>query len=248
MRKTEPILILLAIGLLEARAADQKLSIMSLNPGPPTETEHTISFDAIGADIPEVNPGGITDSRIVAIDPTLIVTDLNITLEISGTGFGGFNGDLYVTLQHGDRFAVLLNRPGSRTAMPVGYSDSGLSITLDDEAAADIHNYRLTLSGDNSIPIAGPLTGSWQPDARDVDPLLSLDSSPRSAFLSGFDGTSLDGEWSLSISDRSSGGTQRLESWSINATTIPEPNTIALTSVFLTAIFLRKTLRNTHLR
>jgi subtilisin-like proprotein convertase family protein len=195
--------------------------------------EFTFSYEGLNTDIPELNPSGISDARTVDLDPSLILIDVNVSLTISGSGFGGFNGDLFVTLQHESGYAVLLNRPGVRDGFPSGYSDtSGLSVTFDDAAPADVHSYRLTLNGSESIPISGPLVGSWSPDARDVDPLTVSQSSPRTAFLDSFDGHAAKGEWTLFLSDRSAGGTHQLKSWELNIQTIPEPSTNALASIF----------------
>ena len=77
---------------------------------------------------------------------------------------------------------------------------------------------------------SGRLTGTWQPDARNIDPSVSLDVSPRSAFLSNFNNTSVGGEWTLFLADVSNGGGQStLNSWSLDATpVVPEPSTTLL--------------------
>src|SRR5262245_1733232 len=89
--------------------------------------EFDFNFYGIGTDIPDQNPFGLTDVRSINAGSDLIITDVDISLTIYGTGFGGFNGDLFVTLQHDSGFAVLLNRPGARSGTPSGYSDSGLN-------------------------------------------------------------------------------------------------------------------------
>src|SRR4029079_14302154 len=92
---------------------------------------------------------------------------------------GGANGDLYATLaQDNGGFAVLMNRVGKTSGNPFGYADAGLSVTLDDQVGTDIHNY-----GGN---LGNPLTGIWQPDARNIDPQLVLDIDPPVAYLHSF--------------------------------------------------------------
>ena len=63
--------------------------------------------------IPDNDDVGYTNSRIVA-DAGLVEIQ-NVTVNLNFTG--GWNGDLYAYLSHGNGFSVLLNRPG-RTAGP----------------------------------------------------------------------------------------------------------------------------------
>src|SRR4051812_32947257 len=93
----------------------------------------SFSFSGINAAIPDGTPTGLVNAQSINSAPNVTVGDINVTLSISGTTFGGFNGDLYVTLQHDSGFAVLLNRPGSRSGTAQGYSDNGMSIILDDQ-------------------------------------------------------------------------------------------------------------------
>jgi hypothetical protein len=66
-----------------------------------------------------------------------------------------------------------------------GYNDSGLSLKFDDSAAnGDIHLYQ-TLPGYATFIADG---SGWAPDGRNVNPLGSLDTDPRTAFLSSFNG------------------------------------------------------------
>jgi hypothetical protein len=190
----------------------------------------TFNYFGINAAIRDRDPTGLANVQTISASPDFRIDDLNVTLSISGTGFGGFNGDLYATLQHESGFAVLLNRPGARNGYPSGYSDNGINITLDDSALGDIHQYRLVLNGDDLVPVQGALTGSWSADGRHVDPGLVLDSSPRTDKLVAFNGTPLNGTWTLFVSDLGTGGTHQLNGWSIQATvsTIPEPSSLAL--------------------
>jgi hypothetical protein len=74
-----------------------------------------------------------------------------------------------------------------------------------------------------------PLMGTWQPDAREVDPGLVVDTDPRSAFLSNFTGLNANGTWTLFLADLESGGTSALDSWGLEITGVPEPQQYALT-------------------
>jgi len=201
--------------------------------------EYNFNYYGLGTPIPDQNPFGVTDARTINVGPGVTVTDVDVSLTIYGTGpgFDGFSGDLYVTLQHQSGFAVLLNRTGARPGTPSGYSDDGFNVTLDDSSPKDIHSYRLVLSGDESIPISGVLAGIWAPDGRNIDPDLVSPSSPRDALLSSFHGLSLDGTWTLFVSDLSAGGTHRLEGWSMRVQTVPEPGPFALAALFILTAF-----------
>ena len=167
-------------------------------------------------EIPDHNGIGISDTRS-------LLSDVREILHIDAwfQTDAGFNGDLYVALQHGSGMAVLLNRPGRDAASHFGYDDSGFNVTFRDDAAnGDIHTYQnVTLPSEGS-----PLTGAWQPDGRTVDPSASLTSSPRTAFLTSFIGQSLEGNWTLIAADLSSGGTSRIVGWGITVTVVPEPS------------------------
>ena len=153
-------------------------------------------------------------------------TDVNVWLTISG----GWNGDLFVSLEHDSGLAVLLNRVGRRTPDPTGYADTGFDVTLDDQAAnGDVHLYRLALFGNANSPLPGALTGAWVPDARSADPLLALDTSPRTDFLSSFNGLNPNGAWTLVVKDVSLGDVSTLVSWGLEVTgTVPEPSATGL--------------------
>lgn len=132
-------------------------------------------------------------STIHGIVPNATWTGVRVNLDSPG----GFNGDLYVYLEHGTDFAVLLNRPGRSTGLDSGYGDSGFNISLDDTAPnGDVHVYRARVN-----PGGGILTGRWQPDGRDVIPEDALDTHPRSALLSTFLTGNPNGEWSLTVVD-----------------------------------------------
>ena len=202
-----------------------KLLLVALLTPPAIASAQVFNYDfsGINAAIPDGDATGLVNAQSIVAAPNLTITDINVTLNISGTGLGGFNGDLFVTLQHDDGFSILLNRPGARNGASFGYSDSGLNVTFDDAATGDAHNYRQNLNGDQSTPLPGNLTGTWSPDARTADPGVVLDTSGRNAFLNSFNGVPLNGTWSLFVTDLSSGGTQRLDAWGLQITAVPEP-------------------------
>lgn len=158
-----------------------------------------------------------------------LVTHVELTLNIvSRDGGPMFNGDIFATLTHGTGYSVLLNRAGRREGFESGYGDNGFVIRLSDTGAADVHTYRLTLNGSHFVPISNltpgtPLTGTWQPDGRTADPGVVGVDSPRTAGLSEFNGLNPNGLWTLFVADLGTGGTARLEGWSLELSSVPEP-------------------------
>jgi len=196
----------------------------------------TFSFNPAQS-IPDGNISGLSDTHSISTASTPI-QDISVSLNISGN----FNGDLYAYLRHGSDTAILVNRPGKTGSNPAGYQDSGLSMTLNDNAAHDIHNYALNVT----LSAGQPLTGTWQPDARNVDPRFVLDTDSRTAGLGIFQNTDPNGNWTFFVADLSSGGTSTLLDWSLNITPVPEPYGYGLaTSLGLIAFALfRRTKAN----
>src|SRR5215470_4118959 len=89
----------------------------------------------VGAAIPDGNLNGFQNSQTIS-GLSSPMTDLNVTLEISG----GFNGDFYAFLTHGGATTILLNRVGRNSTSPFGYANAGFgpdasanAFTLDDQ-------------------------------------------------------------------------------------------------------------------
>lgn len=174
----------------------------------------------VGLPIPDNNASGLAVTVPFSSTEVFQITDLEVSLDISG----GFNGDYYAYLTHDSGFSVLLNRVGRDAGNAFGYPDSGLDVLLDHSAGnGDIHTYQSVLN-----PGGGVLTGTWAPDARTQDPSFVLDTSPRSAFLSSFNGLDPNGDWTLFIADLDPGSYGTLQSWGLNVTGVPEPSTLGL--------------------
>lgn len=189
---------------------------------------------ALNAAIPDNNASGLARSLIVSDYEQKSPYTITVSLKITALGAAAFNGDFYADLRFTpegsgvSQIAVLLNRLGRTSAMPAGYSDSGLNVVLADGAAADIHNYRLTLNGMHTNPITGMLTGTWQPDGRTADPLQVLDSSLRTTSLNALGAGSPNGTWTLFVSDQKAGGTGQLVEWKVSMQGVPEPSSASL--------------------
>jgi len=184
--------------------------------------------------IPDNNLGGMARTVQVSgyeLKAPYVVT---VSMKIVGTGVGAFNGDYYAYLKHVStdgtmiQLAVLLNRLGRSTDLPTGYSDNGLNIVLADSADEDIHNYRFALSGGNNNPITGPLTGTWQADGRNVDPLAAVDTSLRTTTLNSLGLGSPNGTWTLFVADAQAGGIGQLTEWKVTMQGVPEPSSASL--------------------
>lgn len=175
--------------------------------------------------IPDGHASGLADAQTLPAGPGPILS-VWVTLELSPHPEGAFLGDLYVSLSGPTvGYSVLLNRPGRAPDRPFGYSDGGdVQITLSDAATADVHSYRLTLTGDENVPLNAPLTGLWQPDARVTDPVTVTTGDPRTAHLGSLAGQDQAGTWVLFAADLSSGGQYRLDAWSLEVHYVPEPS------------------------
>ena len=176
----------------------------------------TLSSGTLNTAIPDGNVNGLQSTLTFNDAYFDNVLDVNVRLNISG----GYNGDLYAYLTHGSGFSVLLNRTGRTGGNSFGYGDAGFNITLDDQNGTDIHAY-----GGNG---GAQLTGTWQPDARNINPATVLDTDARTAFLNAFNGLDANGGWTLFIADVSGGDVSTLVSWELDITAVPEPTTVAL--------------------
>ena len=187
-----------------------------------------------GGVIPDGNTSGWSDTRTInnIFNPPPdgehndTIVDVNVRLNISG----GYNGDLYGYLVHSSGFVVLLNRVGVAASAPAssfGYSDTGFNVTLDSSAANDVHFYGRNGPAFNG---SGQLTGSWQPDGRNIDPASSpatFDSASRGS-LDSFNTVGANGTWTLFLADLAGGDTSTLVSWGLDISVVPEPATWAL--------------------
>ena len=167
----------------------------------PASAQTTLDWTS-GLAIPDNNPVGLADTRTVSIDPSLVITGLEVRLETSG----GWNGDLYASLVHDSGFTVLLNRVGKTSLNPAGSASSGFDVTFTDSAATDIHT---------GIGANGLVTGTWQPDARTADPSVVTDLSTRGAFLSSFNEVPVNGSWTLFLADNAAVDTSTLVGWGL---------------------------------
>ncbi len=165
----------------------------------------------VSVTIPDNNDVGYTSMQSLLSPGISQIQSVSVQLTFSG----GWDGDLYAYLVHDNVVSVLLNRPGKSLANPDGSGASGLIVTLSDDATQDIHT---------SLPASGLASGNFQPDGRTTDPKLVLDTDPRTAPLSVFNGQDASGSWTLFVADQSAGEVSTLQSWSLTVTGVPEPS------------------------
>jgi len=178
------------------------------------QTTETYNFADLTLAVPDGNTAGMSDHRTVR-SAIVNISALRVKFKVAGQ----FNGDLYCYVRHVNagvtNFCVLLNRPGRAATRPSGYDDAGMDVTFNDAAAnGDIHNYRALAAP----PPGTPLTGTWRPDGRAVDPETVTEASPSITSLSSFNGANPNGEWTLYLADLESGGTNRLVQWELEIT------------------------------
>lgn len=188
-----------------------------------------LKFDTGVKPVPD-GTGGLVDARVVSLPPDPI-SHLRVELDLSGPD--GFAGDLFVTLQHGTGYSVLLNRVGRDHATPDGYGDGGFKVTFD-LVGPDIHTYRQTLGG---LPAGGVLGGTWSADGRTADPAAVVTASPRSSLLSSFLNLNPNGEWILYVADVNPGGQVFLNGWGLAFAPVPEPAGVAVLTSGALALF-----------
>jgi subtilisin-like proprotein convertase family protein len=176
-------------------------------------------FTNLNKSIPDGNAAGLSDVRSV----TSSIVNLS-SVRVKLRTIGEFNGDLYSYLRHiqgsSTNFCVLLGRVGRTQTNSAGYADGGLDVSLDDAASlGDIHLYRLV----TNLPAGTPLSGTWQPDGRRVDPDIVTDTTLRTATLSVFNGADASGQWTLYLADMAAGGTNVLANWELRLTGAARP-------------------------
>jgi subtilisin-like proprotein convertase family protein len=185
------------------------------SPGLVNAATTVVYSKTVSLGIPDDDWNGLASQ--ILISSTGIVTSIEVSLVTEG----GWNSDLYAYLEHDGVISVLLNRPGIGDG--TGESSSGLNVTFTDSALGDIHTGLATEFG-------VPASGTYQPDGRAADPLEVSGLSPRSLYLSGFNGQLAGGAWTLFIADVAGGDEAVLKSWSLSVTSevsaVPEPGAL----------------------
>jgi subtilisin-like proprotein convertase family protein len=173
---------------------------------------YTATWNGPAQDVPDNNPAGVGFGAGFSATG-LQINDISVSLNVSG----GWNGDLYAYLSHGDGYAVLLNRVGTVNSGDDGYGTSGFNILLEAVAThpgiADIHN----VASPSALPLA------YAADGR-----VAYTDPSGSRTLDGFLNSDPNGSWTLFFTDLSPGSVSTLNGWSVEITTVPEPVNVAL--------------------
>jgi hypothetical protein len=170
------------------------------------------------------NGPGLTEYITISGAAFSSIAGVQVTLDLAGNG--SWDGDYYAYLRGPNGgFAVLLDRIGVTADNSYGSSASGFNVTFSDTLpnSGDIH-YATSVGG-------GPVTGTWQTDARVASPFSSgsdLAASARSDNLGTLNGFNPNGTWTLFVAD-SPGDYGTLESWGLavsgNVAVVPESST-----------------------
>ena len=137
-------------------------------------------------------------------------------------------GDLVVTLTNGSNTVTLMDRRGSPIPSPFGDSSNLLAtapLTFSDVASI--------LNPAESMGL--PCTSS---ETIGVDFLCSNTVFRPQQPLSAFNGSDIQGNWTLKVSDRAANDLGRLASWTLRAdvtSQVPEPTALALVGLALAA-------------
>lgn len=160
-----------------------------------------------GGVIPAGNPVGsvftATFSGTDGLNPYPTVSQLTVNLNITG----GYNGDLYAYLiAPNGTLVVLMNQPGV-AVNGFGAYGAGMNITLQDGATAN--------GSIQNVTSGSVLSGTYN-------------AAGGSTALSAFDGSQVNGVWTLYFADLASGTGSPTLTWSIGLTPVPEPVELAL--------------------
>lgn len=199
----------------------------------------TWTWDGVGLEVPDApfvgDPVTVSDTRTVTTGYATGIAEIrdsSVWLRVVGSdGAGGagtmWNGDLSVRLTHEDGTSVtLLNRVGRTAASADGSPGNGFDVHFVLGALDDIHA---------AAPASGTtLVGEFQADGRSGNPSTVLDTSARDATLDSLlaafaaGNRTPDGQWTLSVTDLSTGSLARVEAWGMSLEVVPEPETTAV--------------------
>jgi len=140
-------------------------------------------------DIPDNNTAGI--SHCFSVTDTRMINDMDVALNVAHT----WVGDLKITLKHENTgtSVTLMDRPGV-PASGAGCGGDNITATFSDEGGTPVEG--------KCNPAIPAISGTLQPQ----DP------------LSAFDGETMAGTWTLSISDSGASDAGALGAWSLRAT------------------------------
>ncbi len=143
--------------------------------------------------IPDFNTVGITST--ITVPDGYCVGDVDVTVDVSHT----WVGDLKFVLRHNNIPVAFIDRPGVPASTFGCDMPNFVNVVIDDEGTG------------------GPIESQCQPD------LTSPPNFTPNQALAAFDGGSVSGSWSLTVTDNANQDVGTLNSWSLKIT--PLPNT-----------------------
>lgn len=181
-----------------------RTAVLSIFAALATPAAATNYFGA-GGSIPDGGGPGNQFSSSIVIGDTYNIADINVTLNGANHTFVG---DLIITLTNGSTSVVLVDRPGVPDFSVFGwaYNIAG-DYTFDDAASTTWQNANGGVQDDFLTLASG---SSWAPE------------NP----LSAFNGQSVAGTWTLTISDNATIDTGGISGWTLTA--VPSPAGLAL--------------------
>ena len=215
------------------------VALVSLTAGV-ASADVTQTSGAIGA-IPDNNPGGITSDIMINLPTDEVITDINITLNgLSHT----WAGDIIATVTGpGGEEIDLIGRPGG-PGTTVGDSSNfgGAGDTPEPmdymfvDGGADLSDFLIGLGSTEGLPglDGSPFVGMYNPETRVVTgPGPNDNEIQQASLLDTFSGLTVNGTWTLTISDNANGDLGEIGSWTLNITStpIPEPGSLALLGI-----------------
>lgn len=160
------------------------------------------SFNGAGFAIPDNNPAGASSSIVITDSGNIV----NLTVTLNNAAHT-WVGDLIIRLSNGSTTIDLINRPGVPEVSTVGFSWNLLGdYTFDDAAATSFESIGNGVGSAFNLP-----SGSYSPEQA----------------LAAFNGASLAGTWTLSISDNAGLDTGSIGSWTLTAV-VPAPASLAM--------------------
>ena len=172
--------------------------------------------------IPDNNSTGI--SSVITIGTSGLINSMSLLVAISHTWLG----DLVVTLTNGSNTVTLMDRPGS--PIPSAFGDSSDLLATAPLTFSDAASILNPAESMGLLCTASQTVG--------VDFLCSNTVFRPQQPLSAFNGSDIQGNWTLKVSDNAANDLGRLASWTLQAdvtSQVPEPTALALVGLALAA-------------
>jgi subtilisin-like proprotein convertase family protein len=192
--------VLLLCGIAVAQVKD--IDDIDVRTGPPNFVALEAQYCSQPmASIPDNDGGAAVDT--ITVGDSLVITDLNVALQIEHTWVGDLRAELShaggCTIQLFHRINLDCEEPDDGSCC-CGCSGDDLDIVLDDEAAAAIEY------ADCNTSLVPVISGDHQPGDPD-------DNGIWPTYMSDCDGENVSGDWTLTVTDGAGGDTGVVQAW-----------------------------------